>query len=271
MRSAAHKHRDIARSILPSTSPRPARHDLAAAKRHTRRAVRADLRALRRDDYDDGVADLTRTADREINQIRRRRRARDKLNHFEHWAVRAMRDIPIEDRLGWLRSVLPAGLIGDHAMSHLRRIPELDPHAEVRYPWRFEGSDAWVAARRARRRHLAAGLRLALERPGGHRAINLALRSVEGEGEPPGPRLRGIHDVVALVDVLVPDPDRPLTRYERPPPADVRYAPVLVVLADHANRLPTGRIGASVPAPPSGGGAAVTTTVARRPARAPQP
>jgi hypothetical protein len=235
MRSAAHKRRDIARSILPSKSPQSARHDLAAAKRRNRRAVRADLRTLRVEAYDDTAVDVTRTADREINQIRRRRRYRDKLNHFEHWAVRVTREMPIEDRLGWLRSVLPSGLIGDHAMSHLRRIPELRAHEE----WHFWTERSEVEAQRearqqARRRRLAADLRHALERPGGHRAVNLALRSIEDDDDPPGLRLHGVHDIGALVEVLIPG---------HPALGAVRKA-----LAETRDR----REGAS---PPSGGGA----------------
>lgn len=231
MRSAAHKHRDIARSILPSTS-RSVASDLAAAKRHNRRAVRADLRALRRDEYDDGVVDVRRTADHEINRLRRYRRGADKLNHFERWAVRVTRDMPIEERLGWLRSVLPGGLIGDHALSHLRRIPELDPHAERRYPWRFEDPDAWRRGQVTRRRRLGAALPRAIEEPGGHRAINLALRSVEEEGDPPGPRLHGVHDIGAVVDALLTDPDLPTPRYGRTPLDHPAHRPVAAALDD---------------------------------------
>jgi hypothetical protein len=245
MRSAAHKHRDIARSILPSTSRRAA-HDLAATRRHHRRAVRADLRALRRVDHDDIAIDLTRTADREINQIRRYRRGADKLNHFERWAVRVTRDMPVEDRMSWLRSVLPGGLIGDHAMSHLRWIDELQAHEDhSRLPRWVDRRAENDERQRARRARLRADLRRALEEPGGHRAINLALRSVESEDDDDGPRLLGVHGVDALVDVLIADPDRPRTRYESPG-AD---HPAAKAVARAVRR----REGS---APPSGGGAA---------------
>jgi hypothetical protein len=205
----AHKHRDMARSILPSKAPRSARHDLAAVKRHHRRTVRADLRALRTEAYDDTSYDLTRTADRQINQIRRDRRSRDKLNHFERWAVEVTKHMPVEDRLGWLRSVLPGGLIGDHAMSHLRQIPELRAHEEWRW-WRTwaEVQAARHARRRRRRARLATDLRRALEH-GGHRAINQALRSVEGGDDPPGPRLHGLHHIDDLVALLIDEHDHP--------------------------------------------------------------
>jgi hypothetical protein len=261
MRSAAHKHRDIARSILPSRSPRPARQALAAATRHNRRAVRADLRTLRTEHFDDTALDVTRTADREINLLRRYRRQADKLNHFERWAVRATRDLPIEDRLGWLRSVLPAGLIGDHAISHLQHLPEIQPHAEIRYHWRFHDPDLWKAHQRARRRRLAADLRLALERPGGHRAINLSLRSVEDETH----RLHDVHGIDALVDVLVPDPDTPPVRYGRSRPDH----PALPAVRNALARGPPGR---ERVAPDAGGGGPVTaTTHAHRPVVAPAP
>lgn len=222
MRASTHKHRDIARSILPSRHRASARHDLAEAKRRHRRLIRADLRALTAEvahDADralDATIDLRRTADAEVNAIRRARRAADKLNHFERWAVRATREIPVEDRRSHLRAILPDGLIGEHAMSHLDHLPDISPRVEGQ--WRCWSTwDPDAPRRRAveGRARLAAALRVALHQPDGHRAINLALRAIEAYDAPPGRRLLGAHDVDAFVDALWPNPDDARLRWGR--------------------------------------------------------
>lgn len=130
MRSSATKNRDMARSILPSRARSiPAR--LALTRRASRRRVRQGLSSVARghanwDDWDER-ADRRAYPDIEIAMLVRWRRAADKLNHFERWAVQVTKQMPLEDRIGHMRSVLPGGLVGDHAMSHLRRLPELNP------------------------------------------------------------------------------------------------------------------------------------------------
>lgn len=231
MRASHDKHRDIARSILPATrrGAARARSELAIAKRRHRRSVRRDLRGLIGAGDDDlggaladdlGGVDLTRTADIEINQLRRDRRSADKLNHFIRWSVAATADLPVEDRLGHLRGVLPAGLIGDHAVSHLEWVPEIVPRPVGR---RAVVSEAEYRARDVRRiEHqragLAAGLRAAVATPGGHAAINRALREAEhdaaaatagrapGDRVVPGRRFLGLHDVDPFVRELIGDP-----------------------------------------------------------------
>lgn len=203
MRASIDKQRDIARSILPSTHRRQARRDLTAVRRSHRRGVRQDLHRLTADAYLDSGVDLTRTCDREIIDLVWWRRQADKLNHFEHWAVRVTAHLPIEDRRSHLRAILPDGLIGEHAMSHLDWIPEINPHG--RRWWWIGRSEAWAEEQRARERAVVAGLRALLEVPEGHATLNRALRAAEvGDGGhrspvPCGRRLLGHHDVEAFV------------------------------------------------------------------------
>jgi hypothetical protein len=132
------KHRDMARSVLPSTNRRPARRALARAKRANRRAIKQDLHAITPRvsplDHDfvewDDHRDLRRYPDTEIASTVRRRRGGDKVNPFIRWAIATTADIPIDDRLGRLRANLPDGLVGDHALSHLERVPQLRPRRE---------------------------------------------------------------------------------------------------------------------------------------------
>ena len=71
--------------------------------------------------------DVTRTADIGIRLLMWRRRGRDKLNHFMRWAIAATAELPIENRLPNLQAMLPDGLVGRHAMSHLQHVPDLRP------------------------------------------------------------------------------------------------------------------------------------------------
>lgn len=129
MRAAQDKNRDMARSILPSRYRSPVAEQ-AKARRRNRRTVKQHLRTIRTiedvEEWDEDQ-DCRAYPNAEIKQIVRWRRNGDKINHFERWAVRSTAELPRDNRLSHLRSVLPNGLIGDHAMSHLRRLPELRP------------------------------------------------------------------------------------------------------------------------------------------------
>jgi len=217
MRSSTHKHRDMARSILPSTQA-SARADANRARRSHRRSVRQDLHELTRelraapDAWLDHPLDPARTVDREINQLRRWRRDRDKLNHFIRWSVATTAALPPAERLSHLRATLPAGLIGDHAMSHLRRVAELQPVPDA---WTLRLADRERAQVRARQRYLDRVARLRREVAellvhGDHAAFNRALRPPPAEPSPDHPAivrpLLGLHDVDSFVTQIGPKP-----------------------------------------------------------------
>ncbi len=136
------KRRDMARSVLPKNR-RPARQALARAKRANRRVITQDLHKITPTEFSadadcvewDDRRDLRRYPDAEIHSTVRRRRGGDKLNPFIRWAIASTADVPIEDRLPQLRARLPGGLIGNHAMSHLEREPQLRP-AQA-HDWRY--------------------------------------------------------------------------------------------------------------------------------------
>ena len=135
------KRHQMARSILPSRARRSAREDLRSIHRRHRSAVAQRLRrdiAVRHAEPDDlfDLGDHTRYPDHEIRDVVRARRDADTLNHFERWAVAVTRHLPVEDRLPTLRAWLPDGLIGAHALTHLERLPELNPPAEHDWWWR---------------------------------------------------------------------------------------------------------------------------------------
>jgi hypothetical protein len=210
MRSSATKHRDMARSILPSRA-RSMPAQLALVRRAARHSITRDLASLAgrgpADDWDDWDEDTDRRAypDTEIRQLVRRRRSADKLNHFERWAIEVTKHLPMEDRLGHMRAVLPRGLIGDHAMSHLRNRPELNPHHWRRHLVGTVGyREARVARQRAEHDRLRTVLAALLE-VGGHQALNQALKAAAADGERPR-TLANLHDIdVFLAYVLAED------------------------------------------------------------------
>lgn len=216
MRSSVTKSRDMARSILPSRARSTTAH-LALTRRANRHAIGQKLSYIRRadradqEDWDDRW-DLRAYPDHEIAMIVRWRRGADKLNHFERWAVQVTKALPVEDRLAHMRAMLPGGLIGDHAMSHLRRLPELHPEEETGYALRFVRWAEQNAKRQAEERTRMRSLVTMILEAGGHSALNSALKAAAVEGERPR-TLAGMHDVDAFLSHVEaqsrgPTPDR---------------------------------------------------------------
>lgn len=195
------KERDMARSLLPSRW-RGAARAKAQARRSTRREVSQVMAALSVDpetwDDADGVFDDSSI---EVRAVVNRRRSSDKVNPFIRWAMQTTKHLPKASRLPHLRGVLPKGLIGDHAMSHLERNARFD--LRPRIPWK-------------RRRllldrgHVANVLREVLEVRGGHALVNDVLTRhaiVDERSQQPlvrgaSRRLLGVHDVLPFLEAL---------------------------------------------------------------------
>ena len=196
------KAKEMARSILPSRS-RKGQAYRASIHRSARRQVSLSLRQLARDPsaWDDGV-DLGEEAELELPQFVSRRRGQDKLNHFERWAIERTKEMPKEHRLGHLRSLLPRGLIGEHAMVHLKHRDELNVHRFRTY-WGFHRKllmDRGV---------LAEVLRKLVEVGDGVRKLHEALNKSRREDSAgraihfvASRKLLGVHDVLPFLDWL---------------------------------------------------------------------
>jgi hypothetical protein len=208
MRASIDKDRDMARSILPSKNREAAR----SAKAHIKRAARrrchqtcdglAKLDSYRSVDWD-ARFDLRAYPDAEIHMVVRWRRAGDKLNHFERWAIARTKGLPIDDRLGSIIAVLPDGLIGDHALSHLRLLAEINPGAP-RFWW-----NPWVGLAERERaeadhcRRIGRAVRVLVEH-GGHGELNAAIKQT-ALGQTPRPQRRllaGVHDIDDFVSTI---------------------------------------------------------------------
>ncbi|WP_342376707.1 hypothetical protein NVS55_35865 [Myxococcus stipitatus] len=145
------------------------------------------------------------------------RRRADKVNPFLRWARQRTQDQPRELRVGLMRGALPEGVIGRHALTHLREDDHFMTATEL----------AWRDARRARSpqsRGAERGLRAQLLRallllPGGQKAFNTYLKQSCAEswslelgrdgkehvvlhGSKPLRLLMGAHDVLAFLDDL---------------------------------------------------------------------
>jgi hypothetical protein len=128
MRNHNEKARDMARSVLPSTARKGARETRANIHSRERAHERQLLHDLRRciepDDFDGdlGVASRHR---RDVADMVDDRRAADKVGPLIVWAERLVERNTVlssatpEDREVYFRKILPPGLIGNHAISHL--------------------------------------------------------------------------------------------------------------------------------------------------------
>lgn len=128
MRNHDEKARDMARSVLPSTRRKGAREDRSLMHHAERARVRRELHRMRAvgdpDDYDGDLGHGS-NARRDMAYMVQRRRRADKIGPLIHWAERVVERDPVlvaappEDREVYFRRLLPEGLIGDHAITHL--------------------------------------------------------------------------------------------------------------------------------------------------------
>ena len=195
------KRRTMARSVLPSTAASSARSNLRAIARTHRRHSKAALRSLRGpvvpedvfdEDLDDAEWSLANAASRrrsELWEAINDRRAADKIAPLERWAPKAVAHLAPQDRLPTLRSWLPDGVIGWHAMSHISFLDELSPSHEHLARYRFRPSFAHPSTE-----ELCDRLALVIA-SSSHKEFNRALKTSF-----PGTRLLlGSHDIEDFV------------------------------------------------------------------------
>lgn len=151
------KVREIARSILPSTSRRAARQNAAMVKRANRRRTRQTLHEWAKYidpyefeghifDYGEpgggcnyGWWDLGT-----IKEVMWHRRNYDKLGAFLRWADAHTAHLETnEERYMAVKRAMPDSLIGRHALTHLGRDYDIDdPYKYGRLAWQLDDDDA---------------------------------------------------------------------------------------------------------------------------------
>ncbi|WP_404365776.1 hypothetical protein ACIHQR_35500 [Corallococcus coralloides] len=215
------KVRQMARSLLPSKHRKPSRE----AREHIHRAARQEVRlALARwSRFGDVELDVPPLAPWEGPRIRQQvdwRRAGDKVMPFIRWATARTRHLPRESRLSHVRGLLPQGVIGEHALGHVKHSSAFEDPVEK--AWRnrhWLGRQAWRKGALEDRGEQARLLRALLQAPEGHRTFNRFLRERHTaasaprnqgcwprQGLPPHRPLLGLHDVLPFLDTLTRHP-----------------------------------------------------------------
>lgn len=112
---------DMSRSLLPSTRGKGAREDKNDLKRAVRHSIRNELHKATIDPeyYDDCSTDFEAYPDHDISEVVWERRQGDKTHPFERWAEAITKKVDQDSRLTYVKSLVPEGVIGDHALSHL--------------------------------------------------------------------------------------------------------------------------------------------------------
>ncbi|WNG20986.1 hypothetical protein [Cystobacter fuscus] len=170
------KAREMARSLLPSVNREAARAGRAAIHRAHRRHFRVEMNRLVRDPESfDERAGFDAQPVVEIRQLMRHRRSGDKVAPFIRWATARARSISRESRLSHIRALVPRGLIGEHALVHIREREEFQS---------LEEFERWKARRSSHPRSFlldrgeqATLLHSLLHAPGGHRLFNQWLKA----------------------------------------------------------------------------------------------
>jgi hypothetical protein len=171
---------EMARSLLPSTNREPARKSRVTTHRAERRRVRLQAARLTRDPEDsEDLPGPDKGPDVEIRQMVRWRREGDKVAPFIRWAKARARAMPQESRMSHIRSLVPQGVIGEHALFHLRHQEDFEHPSEraLRELRREAWSRSWLRGERLDRGEQAERLRAVLKAAGGHRALNTWLRA----------------------------------------------------------------------------------------------
>lgn len=118
------KIKNIGRGLLPSTRRKSAKVDKALASRKARRNTKQDL------EYADIIE---RKRKRDMNYMVMERRNGDKLSVLR-WAKAVTKDLTApQDRVDYVKSVLPDNMIGRHALGHVENLPEFDIEDTSKY------------------------------------------------------------------------------------------------------------------------------------------
>ncbi len=154
------KKKDIIESVLPATrrGARNARREFRQINRQERRHVSNALASLYHrgaagdeivDTYDADPFDYQFTLDIDKRYARGDRRDYDNLNSLFRWAPTQVKDVRVQDRLTYIKAMLPDNVIGRHAAGHVENLDEfyVDHDADYRHNRRTaedREADRWI-------------------------------------------------------------------------------------------------------------------------------
>ncbi|RKG60859.1 hypothetical protein D7X30_08100 [Corallococcus sp. AB011P] len=215
------KVRQMARSLLPSKHREAARFAKARIHRAARQEARQELAVwMKAGDVEHDLPSFAPWERKEISMEVRWRRDGDKVMPFIRWATARTRELRREDRLSHVRSLLPRGVIGEHALGHVEHTTAFEDPIEKAWRNRY-----WLRKQAQRKGALldrgeqARLLRALIQEPDGQRTFNRFLRerhawasaprnqgSWPRKGLPPHRPLMGLHDVLPFLDTLTRHP-----------------------------------------------------------------
>lgn len=203
------KKRDMARSILPSTKKRSGK-----MRREIHKSARGQERILMAHVEDEeawleeapNFEGVERARNQETRHFVEIRRGCDKVAPFIRWAERTTKDIPAEDRLSYLKGVLPDSLIGEHAVSHLKWNDHFRDPSNNHFFYRTSkssGKSNTEILKDLLREEILSGsprdLNLAIKRAHRNRYLHYANSFVVSLGNVAPRTLRGLHDIEDFV------------------------------------------------------------------------
>ncbi|MFY1831796.1 hypothetical protein ACN47A_38125 [Myxococcus fulvus] len=212
------KSLQMARSLLPSQRRQQARQHRAILSRSTRRAVKVRVsRMAREPDLFEDCAEWDEDSASKMGWVVGRRRSSDKVNPFIRWAKHRTAEEPRDSRLSRIRGTVPEGVIGAHALGHLRGEEHFMSTAELEHQpaWRFRKKPRHLPERGL----LARLLRELLLLPEGQKVFNAHLKRACAQGwgrrlghdgrvhvvlngKRPVRLLLGLHDVLPFLDAI---------------------------------------------------------------------
>lgn len=209
MRNHGEKHKDMIESVLPSRARKAARQDRRLLHHQARARQRTALAVVAAGQDDEGVDFREGRRKSALKSFVRDRRDADNVGALTRWAAAtvradpALRSAPVREQVAYFAAILPAGLIGRHAVSHIEAALEFGGRSSF-WPGYRARLDAWHAEREA-------GLRAALRQilaEGRHGELNRALRRAHAASLAAWPRreaatlplrlLLGAHDIDAF-------------------------------------------------------------------------
>ncbi|NTX56663.1 hypothetical protein HUA74_08560 [Myxococcus sp. CA051A] len=253
MRYGDDKSFEMARSLLPSTHRQAARKSRASLHRRSRRSSRTRVAQLIRDpEFAEDCAELDEDTSSEMRGLVWERQASDKVNPFIRWAEQRTLDQPRDLRLGLMRKALPDGLVGRHALSHLKQEKHFLSTAELsaQESWRLRTRKKSLPTERGLMAQL---LRELLRLPTGQKALNSYLKRASATGwsrqwghdghrhvvlhGSHAPRLLlGVHDVLPFLDDLGFE-SRLVSYWSRPPRPEAPTRPLALKFLRTFHRL----------------------------------
>lgn len=160
MRNHGEKHKDMIESVLPSRARKAARQDRRLLHHQARARQRTALAVVAAGQDDEGVDFREGRRKSALKSFVRDRRDADNVGALTRWAAAtvradpALRSAPVREQVAYFAAILPAGLIGRHAVSHIEAALEFGGRSSF-WPGYRARLDAWRAEREA-------GLRAAL-------------------------------------------------------------------------------------------------------------